>query len=96
MDVSAVVWPVLALAAAGAGAVVRIRGARRARAARGDLTDEIVRRIEQDGRIELHREPELDMHEIRRAEEQFWGEAPEAGGRIDGCASEGWSPDPPP
>lgn len=52
--------------------VAGILARRRVRRARPDraLTDDMVRRIEEEGR--LRREEELDLEEVREEEDRFW------------------------
>lgn len=52
-----------------------VRRLRSLRSGRGpEVTDEMVRRIERSGRIEV--DDPLDIEEIRREEERFWSESP--------------------
>ena len=76
-------WFLLALAALAAVAGVlrrrRVRRAARAAAAAGvpRVTDELVRRIEREGRVAVpdgDDDERLDLEEIRREEERFWAE----------------------
>jgi hypothetical protein len=39
------------------------------------LTDDMIRQIEQQGRLDLEDEEPLDLDEIRELEEQFWEES---------------------
>lgn len=56
------------------GYVYRARRGRRGGEA-GFLTDDMIRRIEEEGRLELEFSEPLDLDEIREAEEQFWSES---------------------
>lgn len=58
----------LALLVLGAGIAVR----RRLRGRRSGLTDEIVRRIEREGRIDADDVDPLDLDRIRAEEDEFW------------------------
>lgn len=68
MFVASILFAVLAVLAA----VLYYRRMRRQRSASG-LTDELIRRIEAEGSVEV--EEPLDRQEIREAEERFWNES---------------------
>lgn len=57
-----------------AGYVYRTRLGARGGAA-GSLTDDMIRQIEEEGRLRLEHPEPLDLNEIREAEEQFWSES---------------------
>ena len=57
---------------AAAGAVANRRRIRDYIGGRGGLDDDMVRRIEQEGTLEL--EDPTDLEEVRREEERFWSE----------------------
>lgn len=56
------------------GVWVRGRIVRRRRAARG-LSDDMIARIERDGRLDWDADEPLDMHRIREEERRFWSTA---------------------
>ena len=65
--------PIFLLALLGATAAIVMR--RRIRdyiGGSGELDDDMIRRIEQDGVIDL--EEPLDLDEVRQEEERFWSE----------------------
>lgn len=62
------VFLLLALIVLGAGIVVR----RRLRSGRSRVTDEMVRRIEREGRIDAEDVDPLDLERIRAEEDEFW------------------------
>jgi hypothetical protein len=73
--VSEVLWLGLALLVVAAGAVVRLRMRSVKRRDEMELTDDMVRQIEEEGRLETDRREPLDYDEIRREEDRFWSES---------------------
>lgn len=72
---SEVLWLGLALLVVAAGAVVRLRMRSVKRRDEMELTDDMVRQIEEEGRLETDRREPLDYDEIRREEDRFWSES---------------------
>lgn len=70
MGVSDLLFLLLALVVVAAGTVVR----RRLRARRSRLTDDMVRRIEREGRIDAEDVDPLDLERIRAEEDEFWSQ----------------------
>lgn len=66
-----VLFGILALAAA---AVIRRRIREYVSRAEADVTDEVVRRIEEEGRVDLREDEPLDLDEIEDEEDRFWSE----------------------
>ena len=63
---------VLLAIVAAAGAILTRRRIREYVSGRDRIDDDMIRRIEQDGTIEI--EDPTDMDEVRREEERFWSE----------------------
>jgi len=73
--VSEVLWLGLALLVVAAGAAVRLRMRNVKRRDEMELTDDMIRQIEEKGRLETDRREPLDYDEIRREEDRFWSES---------------------
>lgn len=71
---SAVLWIVLALLVLAAGAAVRMRVRSATRREEVELDEEMIRRIEEEGRLETDEREPLDWDEIREEEDRFWSE----------------------
>lgn len=65
-------WGLLAFVVLVAGLAYRLRI--REETGRGPLSEDQIRRIEERGSLKVDDEP-LDMDEIERAEDEFWGES---------------------
>jgi len=65
---------VLATLAVVAGAIARLRVRRKTRDPEVRVTEEVIRRIEREGRVETEETEPLDWDRIREEEERFWGE----------------------
>lgn len=65
---------VLALLAMAGGWLLRRRIGRAREGGRAHLSDEMIRRIEEEGRLHRPDNEPLDLDQIRREEEQFWDE----------------------
>ena len=63
----------IALLALLAGVLYLLRRAEARRQRQAGVTDELLRRIEEHGRVEMD-EP-LDLEEIQREEDRFWAES---------------------
>ena len=57
-----------------AGFVVRRRIHRRTRSGGFEVTDEVVRQIEREGRVRTDEREPLDRDRIREEEDRFWSE----------------------
>lgn len=70
MRLGTLLGPLLALMAVGAGLLVRRRqrGDRRP----GPVTDELIRQIEDTGRLDTSEPEPLDLGEIHAQEDAFW------------------------
>lgn len=64
----------LALLVLAVGAVVRWRIRERTRGSDFEVTDEVVRQIERDGRVRTDEREPLDRERIREEEDRFWSE----------------------
>lgn len=72
--ISALVWIAAGLLLVVAGIMAR-RRVRRARPDRTlELSDDMIRRIEEMGRLHLDIEEPLDLEDIRAREDEFWSE----------------------
>jgi uncharacterized membrane protein len=71
---SAVLWIVLALLVLAAGVAVRMRVRSATRREEVELDEEMIRRIEEEGRLETDEREPLDWDEIREEEDRFWSE----------------------
>lgn len=71
---SSVLWLGLAVLVVAGGAAVRYRTWKAKRRRETELTDDMIRRIEEEGRLETDRRAPLDWEEIRRQEDRFWSE----------------------
>lgn len=68
------VFLVLSLLVVAAGLVARWRIRSRTRSRGVDLTDDAVRRIEREGRLETEEREPLDRDRIQEEEDRFWSE----------------------
>ena len=71
---SAVLWIVLALLVLAAGVAVRMRVRSATRREEVELDEQMIRRIEEEGRLETDEREPLDWDEIREEEDRFWSE----------------------
>ncbi len=75
MIVEAVIILLLGSGAVLVGSVIRVRLLKRTGRLGPTLSDEDVRRIEQDGMFAVEDDEPLDLDEVREAEERFWAES---------------------
>lgn len=67
-------FALLAILVAVAGLAIRSRLRRLRRRHPPRLDEDMIRRIEREGRVETDEEEPLDIDEIRRQEREFWSE----------------------
>jgi hypothetical protein len=64
----------LAVLAVAGGVVVRLKMRAFKRREEPELDEEMIRRIEEEGRVETEEREPLDYDEIREEEDRFWSE----------------------